>query len=165
MSWSLFKTRCSVLTGPQHVSETLFAQTIAQAYHQTVLLHFESMTAGGKVINAAPKLPLLQQQIQVWCTANMTTHSEINFLQQIGPAFVSYWTGIIIAGPTGIVTVYNPGVWNGIYLKQHLDFNIFINALILCCRTHITSLSGQYVSTVLPSVTAPWSGVMLQALP
>jgi hypothetical protein len=165
VSWSLFKTKCAVLTGKQHISETQFAQVIADAYHQCISLHFDTMTAGGKLVNNAPKLPLLQQQIQVWCTANLGSHQDVDFLKQIGPAFIQYWTGIIIVGPTGTVSVLNPGIWNNIKVVQNFDFQIILNALILSCRTHIMSLQGQYVSSVVPGVTAPWSGALLQSLP
>lgn len=165
MSWSLFKTKCAVLTGPQHISETQFAQVIADAYHSAVTLHFDSMTAGGKLINNAPKLPILQQQIQVWCTANLTASGEVDFLKQIGPAFVQYWIGLSILGPTGSVQVLNPGTWNNIKVVQNFDFQIILNALILSCRTHIMTVQGIYTSSVVPGVTSPWSGALFQSLP
>lgn len=165
MSWSLFKTKCNVLTGPQHTSKELFAQTIASAYHQCITLHFDSMTAGGKVVNNAPKLPALYQGILSMCTANLASHQDVDFLKQIGPFFVQYWVGIVIVGPTGTVTVLNPGTWNNVKVDQNFDFQIILNALIIACRTHIMSLQGQYVSSVVPGVTAPWSGALLQSLP
>lgn len=165
MSWSLFKTRCNVLTGNQHVSKELFAQTIANAYHECVSLHFDSMTAGGKLVNNAPKAPILYQQILSVCTANLASHQDVDFLKQIGPAFVQYWIGLAIIGPTGISTVMNPGTWANIKVVQNFNFQIILNALVVACRTHIMTLSGQYVSTVVPGVTAPWSGAMLQSLP
>jgi hypothetical protein len=165
MSWSLFKTKCAVLTGPQHISETQFAQTIADAYHSAVSLHFDSMTAGGKLINNAPKLPILQQQIQMWCSMNRTTSQDVDFLKQIGPAFIQYWTLLSIIGPTGSVIVTSPGVWNNIRVTQNFDFQIILNALILSCRVHLTTLTGIYTSSVIPGVTAPWNGTMFQSLP
>jgi hypothetical protein len=165
MSWSLFKTKCNVLTGQQHVSKEQFAQTIASAYHQCVTLHFDTMTAGGKIINNAPKLPILNQQILAVCTANLASHADVDFLKQIGPAFVSYWVGIIISGPTGVVTVLNPGQWNNIKVPPNTNFQIILNALMLACRTHIMTISGQYVSSVVPGVVSPWSGALLQSLP
>jgi hypothetical protein len=165
MSWSLFKTKCAVLTGPQHISKTQFAQVIADAYHSAVSLHFDSMTAGGKLINNAPKLPILQQQIQVWCTANLASSGEVDFLKQIGPAFVQYWTLLSIVGPTGNVIVSSPGVWTNIKVVQNYDFNILLNALILSCRIHLTTLTGTYTSSVIPGVVSPWSGISLQSLP
>lgn len=165
MSWSLFKTKCNVLTGQQHVSKEQFAQTIASAYHQCVTLHFDTMTAGGKIVNNAPKLPILNQQILAVCTANLASHADVDFLKQIGPAFVSYWIGIVISGPTGVVTVLNPGQWNNIKVPPNTNFQIILNALMLACRTHLMTLQGQYVSTVVPGVVSPWSGALLQSLP
>lgn len=165
MSWSLFKTKCNVLTGPQHISKELFAQTIADAYHQAVTLHFDSMTAGGKLVNNAPKLPMLYQGILSMCTANLASHQDVDFLKQIGPYFIQYWLGLIIIGPTGTVTVLNPGSWNNIKVIQNTNFEIILNALIMACRTHIMTIQGQYVSSVIPSVTAPWSGALFQSLP
>ena len=165
MSWTLFKTKCNVLTGPQHISKELFSQTISNAYHQCISLHFDSMTAGGKVINNAPKLPALYQGILSMCTANLASHQDVDFLKQIGPFFIQYWTGIIIIGPTGTVTVLNPGTWNNVKVVPNFDFQIIMNALIVACRTHIMTLSGQYVSSVVPGVTAPWSGALLQSIP
>lgn len=165
MSWSLFKTKCNVLTGPQHISKELFAQTIADAYHQAVTLHFDSMTAGGKLVNNAPKLPMLYQGILSMCTANLASHQDVDFIKQIGPFFVQYWLGLLIIGPTGTVTVLNPGTWNNIKVIQNTNFEIILNALIMACRTHIMTIQGQYVSSVVPSVTAPWSGALFQSLP
>lgn len=165
MSWSLFKTKCNVLTGPQHISKELFAQTIADAYHQAVSLHFDSMTAGGKLINNAPKLPLLYQGILSMCTANLASHQDVDFLKQIGPFFVQYWIGLTIIGPTGTVIVTSPGQWNNIKVIQNQNFQIILNALIVSCRTHIMTLTGTYTSSVVPGVVSPWSGALLQSLP
>lgn len=165
MSWSLFKTKCNVLTGPQHISKELFAQTIADAYHSCVSLHFDTLTAGGTLVNNAPKLPLLYQGILSMCTANLSSHQDVDFLKQIGPFFVQYWVGLIITGPTGVVTVLNPGTWNNIKVVQNLDFQVILNALMVACRTHIMTIQGQYVSSVVPGVTSPWSGALLQSMP
>lgn len=165
MSWSLFKTKCMVLTGQQHISVPQFAQTISDAYHQAVSLHFDTMTAGGKLVNNAPKLPILNQQILTQCNANLASQSEVFLLNQIGPFIQSYWTGLVITGPTGVVTILSPGTYVGIPVVQNFDFNILLNMMITCFRTHIMTLTGQYVSSVVPGVTAPWSGALLQSLP
>jgi len=165
MSWSLFKTKCNVLTGQQHVSKEQFAQTIASAYHQCVSLHFDTMTGGGKIVNNAPKLPILNQQILAVCTANLASHADVDFLKQIGPAFVQYWIGISIVGPTGVVVITNPGQWNNVKVPQNLDFQIILNALMISCRTHIMTLTATYTSTVVPGVVSPWSGALMQSMP
>ena len=164
MSWSLFKTKCNVLTGQQHVSKEQFAQTIASAYHQCVSLHFDTMSGGGKLTNNAPKLPILNQQILAVCTANLASHADVDFLKQIGPAFVNYFVGIVITGPTGVVTITSPGQWNNVKVPQNLDFQIILNALMISCRTHIMTLTGTYVSNILP-ISTPWSGALLQSMP
>jgi hypothetical protein len=165
MSWSLFKTKCMVLTGQQHISVPQFAQTISDAYHQAVSLHFDTMTAGGTIINNAPKFPILNQQILAQCNANLASQSEVHILNQIGPFILSYWTGLVITGPTGVVTVLSPGTWVGVPVVQNLDFNIMLNMMVTCFRTHIMTVTGQYVSSVVPGVVSPWSGALLQALP
>lgn len=165
MSWSLFKTKCNVLTGPQHISKELFAQTIADAYHQAVTLHFDSMTAGGKIINNAPKLPALYQGILSMCSANLASHQDVDFLKQIGPFFVQYFVGIQIIGPTGSVIVTSPGQWQNVKVVQNTNFEIILNALMMSCRTHIMTVQGIYTSSILPSVVTPWSGTFLQSLP
>lgn len=165
MSWSLFKTKCAVLTGKQHISVEQFSYTISDAYHQAVSLHFDSMTAGGQITNNTPKFPILNQQILAQCKANLASHSDARLLDQIGSFILSYWTGLIIVGPTGIVTVTSPGTWVGLSVVQNLDFNIMLNAMVTCFRSHIMTVSGQYVSTVVTGVVSPWSGASLQSLP
>jgi hypothetical protein len=153
-----------VLTGQTHVSVEQFSQTIASAYHQAVMLHFETMTGGGKLTNTAPKLPALYNGILSVCNMNRMQHNEVNFLQQIGPHIQAYWAGAIIIGPTGTATVLSPGSWTGIYIKQNYNFYILLNAMISCFRIHIMSLTGTYVSSVVPGVTSPWSGATLVSL-
>lgn len=166
MSWSLFKTKCSVLTGQQHVSVQQFAQTIASAYHECISLHFESMTAGGKFINSAPKYPILYQQILAQCNANLASQSEVHILNQIGPFIQQYFIGLQILGPTGTVVITSPGVYTGIPVVQNLNFNILLESAILCFRTHLMTLTGIYTSTTIPGLVVPtWSGALLIALP
>lgn len=167
MSWTLFKTKCAVLSGPQHISKELFAQTIAEAYHQCISLHFDSMSGGGRLVNNAPKLPILNQQILGVCTANLASHQDVDFLKQIGPFIQAYWAGNLIVGPCGITTITSIGTWNNIKVPPNTDFNIILNALILSCRTHLMTLTGTFQSTVIvpPIPPLPWSGAMLQSLP
>lgn len=154
-----------VLTGQQHVSVTQFAETISSAYHQSVSLHFDTMTAGGHIINSAPKYPILYNQILAQCNANLAAQSEVNLLQQIAPFIQQYYVGLQILGPTGTVVITSPGVFTGIPVVQNLDFNIMLDTMIMCFRTHITTLIGVYTSSVIPGVVSPWSGTMLQCLP
>lgn len=165
MSWSVFKTKCAVLTGNQHVSRELFSQTISSAYNTCISMHFDTLTAGGHTINNAAKLPALYNGILGICNANMAAQTDVNFIAQIGPLFQAYWAGIVIVGPTGTVTVLSPGTWQGPKVVQNFDFQILLNVLILTARTHIMTLTGTYVSSVVPGVTSPWSGAMLQSLP
>lgn len=165
MSWSLFQTKCSVLTGQQHVSREQFSQTISDAYHQTMMLHFDTMTAGGKLTNSQPKvLPLYNGLLSI-CNANLMSQTDVHWIQQIGPLFQTYWVGNVIVGPTGVVTVTSPGTWIGPKIVQNYDFTILLQTLIATARAHIMTLVGTYVSSVVPGVTSPWSGAMLQTLP
>lgn len=154
-----------VLTGQQHISVPQFAQTIADAYHQAVSLHFDTLTAGGVIINNAPKFPILYQQLLAQCNANLASQSEVHILLQMGPMILNYWTGLIITGPTGTVTLTSPGIWAGLPVVQNMNFDIILNAMISCFRTHIMTTMGIYVSTVVPGVTSPWSGALLQCMP
>lgn len=165
MSWSLFKAKMNVLTGPQHVSREQFARTIADAYHQAMTVSFDSMTAGGKLVNNAPKYQVFYQTILGHCNANMGTHQDVDLLKQIGPAVKAYWTGLMIVGPTGIVTINSTGSWTAPKVKQNFDFQIILNAMIASFRTHIMTVQGKYVSTVVPGVSAPWSGALFQTMP
>lgn len=165
MSWSLFKTKCMVLVGGTHISIPQFAQTIADAYHQAVSLHFDSMTAGGRIVNNSPKFPILYQQILQQCQANNTQNNQIQFIQQLAPYIINYWVGLSIIGPTGSVAVLNPGTFVGVPVVQNTNFNIMLDAMVMSFRTHIMTITGVYVSSVVPGVTSPWSGTLLTCLP
>lgn len=165
MSWSIFHTQCMALTGMTHVSRIQYSQTMANAYHASILRHFDTLTAGGVVINTAPKVPALIQGFLAVCEANMSQHNGVNWLQQISPHILTYWTGAVITGPTGVVTVTSPGSWTGPPVAPNLDFNVILYTLEAACRIHIMTLVGTYVSSVVPGVTSPWSGALLQTIP
>lgn len=165
MSWSLFKTQCNVLTGNPHVTVELFAQTISSAYNTCMSVHFDSLTAGGILTNNAPKLPLLNQQILSICKANLASGQDVDFLAQIGPAFISYWTGLNILGPTGTVIITSPGTWTNLKVPPNQNFQIILNNLEIACRTHLMTLVGTYTSSVVPGVVSPWSGALFTSLP
>lgn len=154
-----------VLTGQQHVSVEQFARTITDAYHQTMSLHFDTMTGAGQLRNNAPKKPILYGQFLARCNANLASHSEIHILNQIGPMVQSYFGGLVILGPLGTVTITSPGVWTGIPVVQNMNFNIMLTAMITCFKIHIMTLQGIYVSSVVPGVTSVWSGTLFQTLP
>lgn len=165
MSWSLFKTKCMVLVGGTHISIPQFAQTIADAYHQAVSLHFDSMTAGGRIINNSPKFPILYQQILQQCQANNTQNNQIQFIQQLKPMIENYFVGLTILGPTGTVIITYPGNFIGLPITQNNNFNIMLDAMVMSFRTHIMTITGIYTSSIIPGVTSPWSGALLQSLP
>lgn len=165
MSWSLFKTKCMVLVGNTHTSVPMFAQTIADAYHQAVTLHFDTMTAGGKLVNNSPKFPILYQQILQQCQVNIQQHNQIQLIQQLKGIIENYYVGLSILGPTGTVSITYPGNFIGVPVTQNNNFNIMLDAMVLSFRTHIATLQGIYTSSVVPGVTAPWSGALLQSLP
>lgn len=165
MSWSLFKTRCNVLTGNPHVTMELFAQTIASAYSDCMSMHFDSMTAGGVLVNNVPKMPILNQQILQVCQMNLQSGADVDFLAQIGPAFVNYHVGLIWTGPTGTNTTVSPGVWSNVKIPPNQNFQVILNALEVACRTHLMTITTLYVSSVVPGVTAPSTGALFQCLP
>lgn len=153
------------LTGMQHVSRTQFANKFATAYHNSVMRHFDAMTAGGVVINTAPNVPMLSQGFLSICEQNMSQHNQINWIGQIGKYVKLYWTGGIITGPTGIVNITSPGGWMAPPVVQNYDFNIILWTFEATARVHIMSLIGIYTSTVVPGVVTPWSGATLQTIP
>ncbi len=161
MSWSIFFTECMALTGMRHVSRTQYARTLATAYHSCVDRHFETMTGGGKITNAQSKYDALYRGFLRMCDQNLGGHAEVNWIAQVGVYCKAYWPGLIIVGPTGIVTVSSQGTWLAPKLKQNFDFRIIIYSLIATARVHIKTVTGTYVSTVLPAVTAPWSGALM----
>lgn len=152
------------LTGMQHVSRVQYSNQMSSAYHECVLRHLDTLTAGGTVINTAPKLPMLNQGFLAVCEQNMMTHQNVNWIQQIGQYIITYWTGASIVGPTGTVTVTSPGSWTGPPVVQNLDFNVILYTFEAAARIHIMSLTGIYVSSVVPGVTSPWSGALLQTI-
>lgn len=165
MSWSVFKAKCNVLTGNPHVTPELFAFTIADAYVTCISMHFDSMTGGGVLTTMTPKLPLLQQQILMYCNLNRQAAVDVDFLAQIGPAFVNSHVGGIIVGPLGTVTVTSTGSWTNIKVPANTNFQIILDALVVSCRTHLMTMSGQYVSSCVPGLVSPWSSALLQCLP
>ena len=166
MSWSLFKTQCNVLTGNPHVTTQLFASTIANAYHTCMSLHFDSMTGGGVLTNNAPKLPILEQSILQYCELNRQSAADVDLLQQLGPSFILYHTGGIIVGPTGITTITSGGTWSNVKTPPNTNFQIILTNLEMACRTHLMTLVGTYVSTIVqPFPPVPWSGALFQSMP
>ena len=165
MSWSLFHTEMMALTGMQHVSRVQYAQKFSTAYHNSVLRHFDTLTAGGVVISTAPLVPVLFQGFLATCEQNLHQHKNVNWCQQVGKYVQQYWVGAVITGPTGVVTVTGTGSWNAPPVIQNTDFNIILWTFELAARIHLMTLTGTYVSTVVPGVTSPWSGAMLQTIP
>lgn len=165
MSWSLFKTQCNVLTGNPHVTTQLFASTIANAYHSCMSLHFDSMTGGGVLTNNAPKLPVLEQSILQYCELNRQSTADVDLLQQLGPSFILYWTGLIWIGPTGTNLVINPGQWSNVKTPPNTNFQIILNNLVVACRAHLMTITGTYTSSIIPGLVAPSTGALFQCLP
>jgi len=147
MSYQLFHTEMMALTGKQHI-----------------LRHFDSMTAGGIVINANPKLPILQNGFQVICNMDIRQHTNVNWIEQIGQYILIYWAGMMVLGPTGTVAVTDVGKWNAIKVKQNMNFNIILWSFEMTARIHLLTMLGIYTSSVVPGVSAPWTGAMLQAM-
>ncbi len=164
MSWQLWETEMGALTGKQHVSREQYSQVIASAYHNCILRHFDSMTAGGKAIGMGGKLQPLYEGILNMCNANIGSHNQVNFVQQLQPLIMQYWAGGVIAGPTGVVTVLSPGTFISPMVSPNLDFKIILKVYGGCFRTHLATLTGTYVSSVVPGLVTPWSGGFLQTI-
>jgi len=166
MSWITFHTECMAITQEEHVSREKYADVVSKAYHNCVLRHFESLTAGGTVINTAPKLPMLYNGLLAVGNQNINQHSGVDWIQQVGVHIMQYWAGALITGPTGFVNVTTMGTWATVPIVQNYDFKIILHALATACRIHMLTLIGIYTSTVIvPPVVAPWSGALLITTP
>jgi hypothetical protein len=128
-------------------------------------LHFDSMTGGGVLTNNAPKLPVLEQSILQFCELNRQTTADVDLLQQLGPSFILYHTGLLWVGPTGTNLVINPGQWSNVKTPPNTNFQIILTNLEMACRTHLMTITGLYTSTILPGVTSPSSGAAYLCLP
>jgi len=168
MSWQLFQSSMGVLTGLQHVSREQFSDILSKSYHECILRHFDALTAGGVVMGAEAKLKPFRNGILNICEANLGTHDDINFLEQITPLIYTYWAGLTIIGPTGLVVITGTGNYIAPKCPQNLNFNIILNNFMLpAFRCHIATLIGIYTSTVILTpvpLVLPWSGGFLQTI-
>lgn len=159
MSWRIFRNECQALTGKKHVSTQQYARTLTNAYHNCVMRHFDARTSNGRAYTQMAKKTILYAGFLQICEANLHQHSNsVNWLNQVGKYVKLYWTGAMITGPAGIITIYNTGRWKAPKIKQNLNFDIMINAFTKAAKIHMMTLQGQYVSTVIPWITAPWFG-------
>lgn len=163
MSWPVFQAEMMALTGNPHTTTNKFAQTLAKAYHKQIASHIDTISGGGKVIIPGGKDITLYQDIYRILTQNSTSHNEINFIEQIGPAILKYWVGGGCIGPAGASTITSTGTWTPTPLPKNLDFRIIVLALITTCQLHILTLQGLHTIITPPGVV-PWTGSFLVCL-
>ena len=163
MSWSIFRTRCLALTGRQHVKPPQFARTVANAYHQSVIRHLDTVTGGGRVLGTTPA-PLYAGLLKVMYQNLNSNSKAVSLISQLQPYIYAYWAPAFIVGRIGVVKITGTGKYTGLYVAQNFDFNIILNHMIYTFAIHMKTLTGIYTSTALPSVTTPWSGAALVSL-
>lgn len=164
MSWSIFRTECQALTGMKHVSRVQYSRILSSAYHNSVMRHFDIVTGNGKAVTQLAKQPILFGGFLATCEANLLQHNDVNWLAQIGKYIKLYWTGCVITGPGGVVTVTSPGTWVAPKVVQNLNFDIMIQSFAAASKIHILSLQGMYVSSMM-GITSPWFGGSLRTIP
>jgi hypothetical protein len=165
MSYNLFAVDVLSSIVPQHTSTNKQSRIVAQAYTRLVQRHFEVMTGGGRAITAPSRIPVLQAGLQAVFSANRRWGNvPLNIFSQMAPAFRAYWTGQIITGPLGNVTITFPGVFRGPALKTVVSLESWLNVFCAVAAAHIMTLLGVYIPNILP-VPMPWSGVMMLACP
>lgn len=172
MSWTLAYSKCWVLTGKQHVSTELFAETIVTAYHETIQRHVDLITAGALTLTIGPDR---KQQLYTALLAEMNKNRQsgdnsVNLFQQIEPFIYQYWSGAKIIGPLGTVDITFTGSWINPWIKQNLSFSIILLAFIVTAKLHLATLVGIYKSSMKnqsgsPLIISPWSGLSLQTIP
>lgn len=159
MSWEVFKSEVLTLSGNPHVTEQLFASTVANAYNSCMSRHIETLSGGGAMIGLSARTPILEQSILSRIQQNVQSHQEINIIEQIGPYIQNYWKGATYIGPAGSGVITSTGTWTPTPLPKNLDFRVFVNAFVISARAHILSMVGVHTMFTPPGATVPWSGV------
>lgn len=167
------KTSESVNQPIQESSE--FASFLADEYDSLI-------KAGLQSLSGVPVLSVnkqgLQQGIQsvLDSTVLSTANTPQPFIQNLGPAFITYWTGGLLQIPTPpvlpapgaisnvqsvAITVDNPGTWTATPpTNPPTPVEIpFVVALVSTINNHLLTLTGTYYTISLyPAVPAPVPG-------
>lgn len=167
MSYTLFKLEMISSLMPPHKSGTLQASTIARAYDNLVMRHFEVLTGAGRVVGSSARIPILQQGFQTVFSINRKSgFSKLNIWTMMSPFIYAYWAGMTGIGPLGNFVVIFPGVFRGPPVKESNNFENWLNMFCAISYSHILSLAGIATLTYGPvPIIVPWSGVLLLACP
>lgn len=164
MSYQLFKTEILAKLNKTHTSKTKTAGILATAYTNLILRHFEVLTGGGVFSMSSTKTQPLKMQIQSVFMQNYTSHNRVNLWSQLSPGIMTFWTGQICMGTTGIVAVTSPGTFMGPPIPESNNPAIWIDMFSYVSAIHLKTLVGTYTNYVT-GITVPWSGTLLQTFP
>lgn len=165
MSYKLFKYEVLSSLYPKHTDRFRQAITLARAYNNLVLQHYEPLTGGGKFIAGTIKVPLIAANFQAIFEAQRKTgFNKINIFKLLKPSIDFYWSGMVCIGSLGIVTVTSPGVFKGPAIPNNTDTEGFMDIFSAVIRAHLLTISGTYVN-YYTGATTPWSGATLLSLP
>lgn len=164
MSFQLFKAEILGNLQTQHSSKTKTAIVIGTAYNNLVQRMIEPLCGGVMFYTLIPKTPALIAGLQSVFTQNLlTAKKRVNIFQQFAPHIYTYWTGATTVGPLGNVTLTSTGVFNGPFLPETTDPNLWLDVLCAVCSTHIKTLVGIYINSTT-GASSPWSGSVLMVI-
>jgi hypothetical protein len=182
MSWTNFKS--SLLPAMQAHS---YGRSLSGFASSFTLAYDAAIRAGGETISKVPIATAntagMQSSLEALLTQTQKSNRP-NFLQIVGPAIITYWTGATllpippIPPPPGAIKsiattqaiVINPGQWTPIDIPPNNDSNLFLDAFITAARIHLSTLTGMYfVSALYPAPPAtivapgvvPWTGYIV----
>jgi hypothetical protein len=160
MSISAFKANLTnYLNKPENVKDSDDFATFLTREYDTLI------KSGFQTINSIPIMTSnvsgMESNIKsvLKATLNVTV-SPTPIIQNLGPGFITYWTGAqLLAGPPPIIPaigavsnvssvsnpVLNPGTWVVPSPQAPSDsVNPFVSVLISTIQTHLTTISGLY---------------------
>jgi hypothetical protein len=175
MSWQLFKSTLLPVMESKVFGNDIssFSKTFTNAYDIAI-------RTGGDTINRIPVMNgnvLIMESTLTSLLLQTQLSNTIGFLDVIGPAIISYWSGAqmmrfpppiipAIGAISNITTtsglVISPGVWTSIPVPPSQSSEPFINSFITSAKIHLTTVSGMYVViSQYPPPTPPAPGIVM----
>lgn len=164
MSYRLLKSELKVQLFKQHNDRYKFAKVLSNAYVKFVMRHFDTLTGGGKPAGITAKGTVLKRQIQTILDKNFKSERKINFFNDLEPFIKTFWTGVTITGPTGIVIINNPGIFKGPPVIENNNIDIWLGILNGVIGIHMLSMTGIYTNAYT-GITVPWTSALLKTTP
>lgn len=179
MSISVFKTNLTnYLNKPENVKDSDdFASFLTKEYDTLIKSGFQTINnIPIQTANPSGMENLIKSVLKA--TLNVTV-SPTPIIQNLGPGFITYWTGaLLLSGPPPIIPaigavsnvsstvnpVLNPGTWVVSAPQSPSDtVNPFVSVLIATIQQHLTTISGLYNTLSiypLPPAAPPAPGVL-----